>query len=107
MFCCISPTIFAQISVDSLRFKPVFDSLKTVGGGTINLTTDMPVRIAAHQTYALESDASNPIQINTNQFKIISIGDNVTADSTILRVGNNVSILGTSTVLTNLNRCSK
>jgi len=104
MFCCISPTIFAQISVDSLRFKPVFDSLKTVGGGTINLTTDMPVRIAAHQTYALESDASNPIQINTNQFKIISIGDNVTADSTILRVGNNVSILGTSTVLTNLNR---
>jgi len=102
--CCISTTVVAQISVDSLRFKPVFDSLKTVGGGTINLTTDMPVRLAAHQTYALESDASNPIQINTNQFKIISIGDNVTADSTILSVGNNVSILGTSIVLTNLNR---
>ncbi|MDP4238251.1 MAG: chitobiase/beta-hexosaminidase C-terminal domain-containing protein [Bacteroidota bacterium] len=104
ILCCLGTSLSAQISVDSLRFRTVFDSLKTVGGGTMNLTTDMPVRMVAHQTYALESDVSNPIQINTNQFKIISIGDNVTADSTILRIGDNVSILGTSTVIANLNR---
>ncbi len=105
LFCCLSASMVAQsITTDSLRFRTVFDSLKTVGGGTINLTTDMPVRMVAHQTYALESDATDPITINTNQFKIISIGDNVTADSTILRIGANVSILGTSTVIANLSR---
>jgi hypothetical protein len=94
----------AEISVDSLRFKTVFDSLKTVGGGTMSLTTDMPVRIAKSTTYALESDLSNPINIKANQFKIIAIGDGTSADSCFLRVGNNVNISGTNIVLSDYKR---
>ena len=104
IICCLSTSLSAQVNADSLRFRTVFDSLKTVGGGIINLTSNVPVRLIKNQTYVLESDATDPIQINANQFEIISIGTNVTADSTILQIGNNVSILGTSTVLGNLSR---
>jgi hypothetical protein len=103
--CCLSSTIYAAtITVDSLRFKPVFDSLKTVGGGTISLSMDMPIRIAKSTTYTLESDASNPININTNQFKIISIGDGTSADSCFLKIGNNVNITGSNLVITGFKR---
>ena len=104
LFCFFSASMSAQIAVDSLRFKTVFDSLKTVGGGTMSLTMDMPVRIAKSTTYALESDAANPITINTNQFKILAIGDGTSADSCFLKIGNNVNITGNNIVITGLKR---
>ena len=88
LFCLFSASVSSQIAVDSLRFKTVFDSLKTVGGGSMSLTMDIPIRIAKSTTYALESNASNPININTNQFKIIAVGDGTSADSCFLKIGN-------------------
>ena len=104
LFCFFSASMSAQIAVDSLRFKTVFDSLKTVGGGSMSLTMDIPIRIAKLTTYALESNPSNPININTNQFKIIAVGDGTSADSCFLKIGNNVNITGNNIVVTGFKR---
>ena len=104
LICCLSSTMSAQTNADSITFASTFTSMQTSGGGIINLTTDIPIHLIKNQTVALESNALNPIQITTNQFKIISVGDGTSADSCFLRVGNNVSISGTNIVLSDYRR---
>ena len=105
LFCCLSTTMFADtLATDSTSFATAFAALQTSGGGTITLQNDITFRIAKNQTYSLVSDAADPIQINTQQFKIISSGTGTTADSAIFRVSNNVSITGTAIVLNSLSR---
>lgn len=107
IICCISTTMWSQTQVtDSTTFATAFNAMKTTGGGTIVFQNDITIRLAklATQTYTLESDASNPIQINTQQFKLISNGDGTSADSCMLKIGNNVDIYGTNVVISNLRR---
>ena len=103
---CISMSMSAQtVTVgDSIRFMTVLDSMKINGGGSIQLSASVKIPIAKNTTYGLESTASNPIQINTNQFSIIANGDGTSADSCILRIGNYMTITGTGTVISGLKR---
>ncbi len=105
IICCLSTNAFAQTLVgDFASFDAAFTSMKTSGGGTIQLTAPITIQLAAQTSYNLSTDASNPIEIDTQQFSIIVSGTNATADSTILKIGDNMNIHGTSTVLANLNR---
>lgn len=105
LFCLLSSSVIAQTQVsDSASFATAFNAMKTTGGGSIELTASVTFRIAKNTTYALESDASNAIQIDTKAFSIIASGDGTSADSCFLKIGNNVNITGSNIVLTNLNR---
>jgi len=100
VLCFLWPNVFAQIQVgDFASFDAAFQSMKTSGGGTIELTANITFQLAKDQIYSLASDAENPIQINTGSYSLISSGTGTTADNAVLEVGDNVSIYGTSTVL--------
>ncbi|MDP4238252.1 MAG: T9SS type A sorting domain-containing protein [Bacteroidota bacterium] len=110
IICCLSTTMFAQTQVtDSLSFATALADLQSPTGstggtgGVIQLNASLVLR-PWKQTYLLASTATAPIEINTQQFSITVSGTNATADSTILQIGNNMNIHGTSTVLTNLAR---
>jgi len=106
--CCLSTTIYAQTLVtDSLSFATAMADLQSPtgstggAGGVIQLNAPLTLR-PWKQTYLLASTAIAPIEINTQQFSITVSGTGTTADSTILQIGNNLNIHGTSIVLTNL-----
>lgn len=110
IICCLSMTISAQTQVsDSLSFATAIADLQSPTGstggtgGVIQLNAPLVLR-PWKQTYLLASTPTAPIEINTQQFSITVSGTSTTADSTILQIGNNMNIHGTSTVLTNLNR---
>ena len=107
IICSICTSVNAQTLVtDSTTFATAYNAMKTSGGGTIVFQNDITLRLSkiGTQTYSLESNASNPIQINTQQYKLISNGDGVSADSCMLKIGNNVDIFGTNVVISNLRR---
>jgi len=110
ILCCISTTMYAVVPVtqvtDSTSFATAFNAMKIGGGGTIELMNDITLILAKLQTYALESDISNPIQINTKEFKIIPTGATgvATGDNANLQIGNYVDIYGTNVVLKSVNR---
>lgn len=100
-------SVSAQESAgDFASFDAAFQSLKTSGGGTIELTANITIDIEKDAVYSLSSDAANPIVINVGAFTIIANGPdgstNATVDgnNAILEIGDNVSILGTATVIT-------
>ena len=110
IICCLSSVVLAQTQVsDSLSFATAMADLQSPTGstggtgGVIQLNAALVLR-PWKQTYLLQSTATAPIEINTQQYSITVGGTNTTADSTILQIGNNLNIHGTSTVLTNLNR---
>jgi hypothetical protein len=94
--------MYATDVADFAGFDAAFQSMKTTGGGTINLTASITVPIAVSTTYSLSSDVANPITITTNAFTIIasSLGTGTTdQNQSVLEVGANVTIQGTQTVL--------
>lgn len=113
IICCMSTSIFADTSItqvsDSLSFANALADLQSPTGstggtgGVIQLNAPLVLR-PWKQTYLLSSTPTAPIEINTQQYSITVSGTSTTGDSTILQIGNNLNIHGTSTVLTNLNR---
>ena len=108
--CFFSFSISAQTQVtDSLTFATALADLQSPtgstggAGGVIQLNASLTLR-PWKQTYLLASTTAAPIEINTQQFSITVVGTNATADSTILQIGDNMNIHGTSLVLTNFNK---
>jgi hypothetical protein len=104
IFCWLSNTLtlFAVEQVaDSTQFATAFNEMKTSGGGVIELTANITLRLALNDVYVLSSTAGNPIEINVGAFRINANGPGgATSDaSPVLEVGDNMYIHGTATVL--------
>lgn len=104
----LSLSVFAEpvLVSDSTQFASAFNSMKVSGGGVIELTSDITIRLALNDVYELNSTSGNPIEINTGTYKIIAFGPGgVTSDaSPVLEIGDNVYIHGTATVLQAMSR---
>jgi|GEM_PF-1990768 hypothetical protein len=103
--CCVSIAGFSQTQVgDFLSFDNAFQTMKSNGGGTIELTADITVSLEQNQVYSLTSSAGNDINIHTGAFKLISYGTNNSDDDAILEVGDYVHISGSAIVMQASNR---
>ena len=103
IICSLSFSIFASpvLVSDSTEFATAFNNMKTTGGGVIELTADITIRLALNDVYELNSTAGNAIEINTGTHKIIASGPGgATGDnSPVLEIGDNMYVHGTATVL--------
>ncbi|MCL2649762.1 MAG: T9SS type A sorting domain-containing protein [Candidatus Azobacteroides sp.] len=96
--------VSAQTQVaDFAGFDAAFQTMKTSGGGTIELTDNITINIDQNSVYDLSSDAADPIIINTGTFTInasTTATGTVDANNAILQIGDNVIINGKATVIT-------
>lgn len=102
---CTSTMVSAQTLVSNFDdFDAAFASMKSASGGTIELTANITIPIAAEETYSLSSTAGAPVIINVGTFAITGSGTGTTTDNAVLEIGDNVSVLGSATLIKNTNR---
>ena len=103
IICSLSLSVFAEpvLVGDSTQFATAFNNMKSSGGGVIELTANITLRLALNDVYELSTSAENPIEINTGAYRIIANGPGgaTSEASPVLEIGDNMYVHGTAIVL--------